>query len=255
MKVNKALNDVSVNLNNRKNQVKSLFPKIGGMAISSYTETSPYSSMSKNRNALDNTLRDKVWTGNEVNQKPLELDSQFKESDYSMRNIGSKGSININDKMITLNPNSGSNNSSQFNKSVSIYDKFRTSQMKNSLAVTTSPINKKHSESLHPTTTRHNKKISLKHSLRKHESINIKDSHNTSVTNRQQKPYFHSDLKKSKINSITLRNHSVSIDTSKQKLLNKGIKSSDIRTYNQVNNSVEKHLQKYEYLIPDLRQK
>ncbi|CAI2364814.1 unnamed protein product [Moneuplotes crassus] len=54
----------------RRENEGNLFPKLGGSNASNFSNQSPFSSIYKNRIALENTLRDKIRTGEEkINQK------------------------------------------------------------------------------------------------------------------------------------------------------------------------------------------
>ena len=62
----------------KKTKTNFVFPKIGGMSGSSYSNSSHFMSMYQNRQSLDTTFRDKLWTGNEDNVKHFGVNNSFK---------------------------------------------------------------------------------------------------------------------------------------------------------------------------------
>jgi hypothetical protein len=89
---------------NTKN--KNLFPKLGGMGLSAYANVSPYSSIYANRVVLDNTIRDKVRTGQEVTYKqPKALSSSRSLEDYESESK-QLTNYNKNRRGVTINSNS-----------------------------------------------------------------------------------------------------------------------------------------------------
>uniref|UniRef100_A0A7S3J0A9 Uncharacterized protein n=1 Tax=Euplotes harpa TaxID=151035 RepID=A0A7S3J0A9_9SPIT len=92
----------------KKTNTDGLFPKIGGMGSSAYTNSSPFSSMSQNRKILDNTFREKIWTGEEVKNGHFEVEPSFKSLEST--EVESKQLTNISNprriETINATPNS-----------------------------------------------------------------------------------------------------------------------------------------------------
>ena len=72
----------------KKNKTNCLFPKIGGMGGSAYPDASHYSSMHKNRIVLENTFREKIWTGDEVKIDHFGVNQNFKSIEVSDNDAG-----------------------------------------------------------------------------------------------------------------------------------------------------------------------
>lgn len=67
----------------KKNKTNCLFPKIGVMGGSAYPDSSHYSSMHKNRVVLENTFREKVWTGDDVKIDHFGVNQNLKSVEIS----------------------------------------------------------------------------------------------------------------------------------------------------------------------------
>ena len=65
-------------VNRKQNKANNLFPKIGGMAMSSYSNNSHFSNMFQIKSALENSSRGNTTSNNEPGTAHLEATANFK---------------------------------------------------------------------------------------------------------------------------------------------------------------------------------
>ena len=219
-----------------KDTTKSLFPKIGGMAVSAYIKNSPFSSMCQNRKILDNTLRDKVWTGEENKLQVLEVNPSNRSLDST--EVESKQLTNITNKrrIETIHTTKAKDKKK---KNPNLFSNGRKSNDDNS------------------------KLLIVENEVLPKNQLKLKKDIFTKEANKMAKVAIKKSLHRYK-NSSTIERYTKSIDEedehhfSKLSSNRRGVKEEEdqkLKRFTEVNASVNEHLRKYEYLIPDLRKK
>lgn len=213
----------------------NLFPKLGGMGSSEYANSSPYSSIYKNRIALESTIRDKIRTGEETNYKQLQLQSSARSLEDSESETKQLVNYSKHRRGVTIKANS------------------------NSIELVTSPVKskkidiRKHSVENRSVMITENQLVPTQVNPKQRLSLRLS---NKQVPNNKFKSidrYKNASSIKEKAPKEFRSNHNTSMIRPKFDHLD--IDEDAIKRYQDVKTSVEEHLKKYEWMIPDVRKK
>jgi hypothetical protein len=219
----------------KRKKNENLFPKLGGMGSSAYTNSSPYSSIYKNRIALEGTTRDKIRTGEEVNYKQLQLQSSARSLEDSESENKQLVNYSKHRRGMTIKANS------------------------NSTALVTSPVKskkidiRKHSIENRSVMIVENQLVPTQADLKQRLSLRL--SHKKVPDNKLKSinRYKNTSSVEEKAPKEFRANHNTSMIRPKVDHLD--IDDKTIKRYEDVKTSVEEHLKKYEWMIPDVRKK
>lgn len=186
---------------------------------------------------LENTFRDKIWTGEEAKAQTLEIENSTQSLDSTEVDTKQLNKYNHAKRLASIDVNQ---NNSQLAISKGHYPRFKLG--KHSLGDTKLKI--------------------LENQLIPHTTVNVKEKlnfgnskrHKKSDANKSMQRYNKALLPKKTTKGKSLdRSHNTSVAMpSTKRLEGTGQK---LRRYAEVNASVDAHLSKFEHLIPDLQRK
>lgn len=184
---------------------------------------------------LENALRDKIRTGEELKLEQLDIEPSSRSLERSENESKQLNNLSKHRRMETINVSKRSSQP-EFKKGRFNYDNRKSSIGNDSVMIIENQLMPQKSVEL-------KKKLTFKSTTKDGDNSKLKSTHryknSSMIENYSPKP--------DKFN-----NHNMSTITPKK---NNFENDQKLRRFAEVNSSVEEHLRKYEYLIPDVRKK